>query len=238
MRMGFGLASLVLLSVGMLRAEDLPPQVMFELRIVRVSSSMYERLLETVPLEAKKPVVFKDQDFRDLMETVQGDVATTIMAAPRMTTLSGQPGRVKIGNEYQAITGAKVSLKNGKLVSEPETSQIETGLEVRLTGTLRGDAIETDLAVVSTRLGKSNPKPIEIRSGSERLKQTIDQPEVLSNTLERRMTLTADRTVILPGWWEKDEFEVAAPPAPKKLFAVAAKESQRVLVCVTVRAVR
>ena len=223
-------------------------QIRFDVHVVRVRASFYDRLKDDFPLDGKKPFQCDERQVRQLLEAVQGDPASNVLATPRMVTLAGQAATCELGQQQQFLTGVRVVSKQGKPTVESVHTDVPTALRTGLTGTLQnnGKSIEVSVNMTSERIARVDLVPVKVALGEkgDEVTQYVQCPEVARNTLASTVLMQVGRTLVLPGWWEEGETpEVALPllgklPLVNGLFAVAPKESQRIIVLVTANKVR
>lgn len=220
-RLGVLLLPLIL-SSGLARSEEPAPAdgplLSFRIRILNVPAETYEKVREGFALDEKKPVLLGEKQLATFLETVQGDNGANILLAPQIATLPNQSASSCVGEEKLLVTGTHITLVNGSPLIQPQVSKTFTGLKMnmtpRLAGEAAGNAVELDLKIVSTRLGRMDYVPVTTLD----FKQLLQKPEILTNTLDRKLHLSFGKSVVLPGWWEE------AKPGEKP---------SRVVVCVT-----
>ena len=66
------------------------------------------------------------------LRSAKADLGTSIMAAPRVTSLNGQSAVVRIGQIERFITGVNVKSVNGNLIYVPKTDEHEMGVALTL----------------------------------------------------------------------------------------------------------
>lgn len=216
-------------------------RIRFEVHIVRVRASFYDRLKDDFPLDGKKPFQCDERQVRQLLEAIQGDPASNVLATPRIVTPDGQPASCEIGQQTQYLTGVRVVRKQGQPAVESVHTDVPTVLRTGLTGTLRnnGTSIEVAVNMTSERVTRVEMVPIKVALGAtgDEVTRFVQCPEVARNTLEGTTVMPVGRTLVLPGWWEEGETPevplLGKLPLLNGLFAVAPKESQRVIVLVT-----
>jgi hypothetical protein len=67
-----------------------------------------------------------------MLADIQEDRATNVAAAPRITTLNGQAGTIKVGDVEQFVTGVSVTSVNGNVLFVPKTESHFMGIDLRL----------------------------------------------------------------------------------------------------------
>lgn len=82
-----------------------------------------------------------------LLRCAQGDAGTTVHAAPRLTCLNGQPGRIRIGETEHFLSGLSISTVAGQLVYEPKNEAHELGVDVTLEPAVAADGRSVRLTV-------------------------------------------------------------------------------------------
>jgi hypothetical protein len=213
--------------------------VRFDVRIVCVPASLHERLKEDFPLDGTRGIQCNEREAHALLEAVQSDPNASIVSPPIMELLPAQAETVKLGQQEKFLTGVRVVSKQGKPTFEPVHSEVPTMYELTLKGTPKneGKSVEVELTVNVSRIERVETMSIKLPVGEkgEEVTQTVQCPHVSRNTLARTVTIPADATAVLPGWWEQGQ----TPEVPVVNGAIVApKESQRVIVLLSARTIR
>jgi hypothetical protein len=212
----------------------------FNVRVLRVPASLYERIKDDYPIDSRTPLVCGDRCLQSLLDLVQSDPDSSILAIPQIETMEGKPGVGELVTEQQFVTGMQVVSKEDTPALEPVTTKVSTGLRVIISGKQKnvGEAIDLDLAVSDTRIDRVETVPLRVSLG-EKGKETVQNvecPHMVKNTLARTLTATLSegRALVLPGWWENGE----AHETPLRNGIAVPKEPQRVIVLLTARVIR
>jgi hypothetical protein len=128
-------------------------QVVTEIHLMTVSDACFEKLgLGGVFAPAKgqtKPAarLCAPGETAELLRCTKGDIDTSLHAAPRLTCLNGQAGRVRVGETEHFLTGVSISNVRGQLVYEPKNEAHDLGVDLTIEPTVLGDGRLVRLAV-------------------------------------------------------------------------------------------
>jgi hypothetical protein len=182
------------------------------------------------------------------------------LSAPRMAILNGQEGSVRVGQVEHFLTGVTVQSLNNALLFIPRNEPHETGLEVKVEGTVSADKRFVRLAIngrardVAVRpvaqIPVTVPVPGFTKDGKPAEKapftQFIEDPKFVTRSVNETVTVPDGGTVVFYGG--KADFErkireklpmLADVPVLAELFAKDKKEtsSDHLLIFATTRIV-
>jgi hypothetical protein len=99
------------------------PSVATEIRVVAVPAGFCEKLA-VGGKDGGATAFLGDEQVCQLLETVRGDRRASVMCAPKLSMLDGQPGTICVGEQRPVTTGVEVKLVDGKPVAVPKTEQV------------------------------------------------------------------------------------------------------------------
>ena len=74
-----------------------------------------------------------------MIQALQDDPRTNFTQAPKITTLTGQPARLKVGDTERFVTSFSVKSVNGNLIYVPKTEEHEMGVHFSVEPTVQTD---------------------------------------------------------------------------------------------------
>jgi type II secretory pathway component GspD/PulD (secretin) len=237
-------------------------QVTMELRLLTVSDAWFEKSglarAFAVKDDDKPPVkCLTPTQVEKLLTASQHDPATNVMAAPRLTTLNGQPGTVKIDCSESFVTALSAQLVDGHVVFVPKNELVDLGVAMQVEPVVSDDgksvrlcasAVVKELAVqpvpvtpVTTLVHPvSGPKKDE----TVPFTQCIQDPKVITRKAAETVTLPDGNTALLYAGKATIEKTVKEPmptladvPVLAAIFTQAKKQTttNHLLVMVTTR---
>jgi type II secretory pathway component GspD/PulD (secretin) len=197
-------------------------QVVTELVLVTVSDACFENSglaasfypTETAKAGATKVKLLTVDEATKLIRSAKEQfVGTTVLARPRITTLIGQPGRIKIAQTEHYLTELKMCAVEGQLVFLPKNEPHELGLDMTIEPNISADGKYIRLAVAGTsrELGvipvPMTPVTIPINPVAEDGKkleavpftQFIQTPKIISRNVAETITMPDGGVAMLYG---------------------------------------
>ena len=212
-------------------------QVTMEIRFVRASPAMWERMgadlpvrvvpqvirqvdsdgVERVGIDFDKPnatppktVFWNDKQVHAFLEMVQGDRRSNIIMAPKLTTINGQSAMLEIGSKYPNTT-VKVEECKGRKLCLPVIEQVFIGVRCETLVVAKENGKE-----VMLRFKAHIAEPLE-SSSSENAASVFPcvTPElrVQSIAVDRTATIPTGHTLVLPAgtFLREQRIEHASP---------------------------
>jgi len=216
----------------------------------------------TCPAAAPEFVFLNDIQVHKLMETVQQDRGTNIVAAPKVTVFNGQRSELSVQEQQYFVTGVnKTNDNNGQVVFVPQEQPFTTGLQFAVQPLVSQDrrSVRLKLQANVTDLDSSPVALIPVTSfitpiyegGSQGypvpFTQYIQQPKFVTLALNKTVNIPDGGTVLLSGWKKPHQVRCEIPnqepsvlskiPYVNRLFNNVGygSETEHVLVMVTPR---
>jgi len=195
-------------------------QVILDVFFLTVSDEWFEKsgLQKALPIDVATGTtptkVMNSQNLERLLKAAQEDRATNVMQSPRITCLSGQPGRMKMCEVEHFLTGLRVNSVDGNLVYEPKNEPHELGTSFSIKPTVAEDgksvrlAVEGSVREVSTRPVPMTPFTTMVKSlpqkGSPEGKAVpfthhIQEPKILNRKVTGTPTVPDGGTALFYG---------------------------------------
>jgi hypothetical protein len=193
-------------------------QIVSELRLMSVSDEWFENSGLAKEFSACKDremraKLLSSKDLERLMRSVQEDAAISVIAAPRITTLNGQPGRIRVGQAETYVTSVTASVVKGNLVFVPKSETHELGIDFTFEPTIPSDGKGVQMAVRGAvrELGETPvrmiPVSTQVQAIPEKGKQGepipftqyVQDPKIVSRTVAGTVMIPDTGTALLYG---------------------------------------
>jgi type II secretory pathway component GspD/PulD (secretin) len=227
-------------------------EVAVTVRVVKVRDSVLENFDLEPPTDARRPALLDDVQVARLLEAVQGDRASSVMQAPKMTLFNGQRAAINTTEQRVLVTGLETVPEADRIVVRTRKETVETGFLCKVRPTVSADRQDVNLSMNLSLAKLGNPQArlpvvvqVEDASGGMheiRTGQVVQKHPVLSTIeLDSDVTIPDGRTAVLFAGQDVSETVNAFGP-PCKLPYVAAlyrtvSHRCRVLVLVTPRVI-
>ena len=115
------------------------PGVAVEVRVFRVGDALFAELMKDHRLSCKNLVTVGDNAAKEMIARILEDSDSENLAAPRICTLSGQEGRITIGQESPFVTDVKAGLFPDPEVFVPQIQTFFSGCNIIVLPTITPD---------------------------------------------------------------------------------------------------
>jgi beta-lactamase regulating signal transducer with metallopeptidase domain len=176
-----------------------PPQITFDVRLVEIPEdpSGGARFLRALSAgngslsgsensDASFRAILPPAEWRDLLKKLEKNGSATILAAPRLTTLSGRTGIIKIAESLSVVKGLTASTNPG-VAFNYTVEPVEVGPSVEITPTVLADGVAIRLQATPRLVqfaGYSKGEEAKLQNSTA----TVPKP----NFRIREMTTTMD----------------------------------------------
>jgi hypothetical protein len=189
-------------------------QVDIEAKFVEVPEVLLERLRFTatpVPESATHVVILSDGQFRSLLEQLEQTPGVDVMAAPRVSTLSGRQVQIQVVEVRSIVTGfhpvvpgsagGSEALPGAAPLPKVEPVPLGTTLDIIPTVTLASNTIDlVVLASLKDILGKAEPEQPRTQVSSLEGGEpgvTLPLPIIRDRRLPARVTVPSGQTLLM-----------------------------------------
>lgn len=223
-------------------------QVTVETRIVSVSPELLQQLgfLAGEQLTQPGTVLLDDTQVTMLLQAVQGDPHTNVLAAPKMTMFNGQRATIELAEQQSYVTGVTWEQQDDKKVPHPQVRPVYTGLRLAVLPVVAADqrTVKLQLGVELQRATEGKAILRDVEPVGE--VATPAAPRGREWAVETTVKLTDGATAALTGWTRHREVRREyAPPLLSKVPYLArlftnvgiGREKEQVLILVTARVV-
>jgi Flp pilus assembly secretin CpaC len=116
--------------------------------------------------DSQKVKFLNDAEMAKLLETMQGDVKTNLMQAPKLTTANGQEACIQVCDEQVFVTGVSIEQHDGNVMFCPRNEACKTGTEVTVQPVVSADHrfVRVKLNAALTSLDDPNVALIPVSS--------------------------------------------------------------------------
>jgi hypothetical protein len=121
-------------------------EVAVEVRIAKVSDATLAQVGLEPSGNPDKPVVLSDTQLFQLLEAAQGDRATSIMQAPKITVFNGQRAAINVTNKEAMVTDVETARENDRFVIRPKKQIVTTGLVCKVRPVVSADRQTVNLS--------------------------------------------------------------------------------------------
>jgi Flp pilus assembly secretin CpaC len=152
----FAFASLALvLAFGLAHAQIKPPEklpapvcpapsigepaVTVEVQVLRIGDALFAELMKDNRLNCKHFVTIDGSAAKEMIARILEDSDSERLAAPRICSLSGQEGRITIGQESAFVTDVKVVRFAEQTTLVPQSQMLSSGCSIAVTPTITPD---------------------------------------------------------------------------------------------------
>lgn len=124
-------------------------EIAVQIMIISVSEEGLNRLPEAQrPDRTKSKAMIMDADeVRDFLLTLQGDQATAVMQAPKITMANGQRAKLAVGDTLICVTDVEVSREGDRVIIRPKKETVDAGVHCILRGVASVDRDMVSLAL-------------------------------------------------------------------------------------------
>jgi Flp pilus assembly secretin CpaC len=115
------------------------PGVAVEVRVLRIGDALFAELMKDNRLNCKNLVTIDGNAAKEMIARVLEDSDSESLAAPRICTLSGQEGRITIGQESPFVTDLKLVRFADQPVLVPQSQTLASGCSLTVLPTITPD---------------------------------------------------------------------------------------------------
>jgi type II secretory pathway component GspD/PulD (secretin) len=210
------------------RQQDM--EVAVEVRLIEVAEDFYESLKSAGLLGEKEQAVkqvscpaTKGMAFLShaqvccLLETIQSDIRSNVMQAPKITMFNGQSSQINVVDEQSFVTGLEIVHCDDHIEYRPKTESIPLGTQMALRPIISADRrfVQLHLDLKLNSLVSDEvllfpiTTPVPPAKGDPQAKpqtctQYIQQPRVNRLRLDRTLVLPDGGTAVLTGLTKGD----------------------------------
>jgi type II secretory pathway component GspD/PulD (secretin) len=163
--------------------------------------------------DAGRALCVKAEAVQKLIRAARETGGIDVMAAPKISTLNGQPGRLRVGQVERFVTGVTVNTLNGNVVFTPKEEAHDLGLDLTIHPEVSADGKFVNVAV-SGGLKELGVRPVRLIPISTQIKpvaadgkpaeavpftQFIQEPKVVTRTVTGTVTVPDGGTALLYG---------------------------------------
>jgi type II/III secretion system protein len=163
--------------------------------------------------DAVRALCVKAEAVRRLIQAAKEDGGIQRLTAPKITTLTGQPGRVYMGETEHFVTGLTVNTLKGNVVFTPKQESHDLGIDLTVCPEVSADGKFVKVAV-SGGLKELAARPVRLIPVSTQIQpvstdgkpgepvpftQFIQEPKVVSRTVTGTVTIPDGGTALLYG---------------------------------------
>jgi len=193
-------------------------QIVTDVRLMYVSDDWFEKSglakefsgCKCAEMQAR---LLSSKDLERLMQSAQDDERTSVTQAPRITTLNGQPGRIRVGDRETYVTSVTASVVKGNLVFVPKSETHELGIDFTLEPTIpaNGKGVQMAIRGVVRELGETPvrmiPVSTQVQAVPEKGKQGdavpftqyVQDPKIVCRTVTGTVVIPDTGTALLYG---------------------------------------
>jgi hypothetical protein len=116
--------------------------------------------------DSQKVKFLNDAEMVKMVETMQGDVKTNVIQAPKLTTFNGQEACIQVCDEQVFVTGVTIEQRDGNVMFCPRNEACKTGTEVTVQPVVSADRcfVRVKLNAALTSLDDPNVGLIPVSS--------------------------------------------------------------------------
>jgi hypothetical protein len=231
-------------------------EVAVEVRFLSVTPELAERVFKDCISKENTPISLNDKQVFRVMETVQGDMRSNVMQAPKMTVFNGQASALNVKDEVQFVTGLSMEVQDGRVICTPKVEKISCGVELFLQPVISADRryvrmkfsahlknVDTSAPLLPVTVPVT-PEDGVIPAKPQTFTQYIQQPKVHSVRLSKNFVSPDGQTMVFNAGTQMQDVCGECPqpmlsdiPVLGSLFKVVRqhKEPMQLLVMVTPR---